>query len=79
MTKIITSYYPTINIEIFLDEHQDGNYQERLKLGDYNLDDFSNIVTDEDFSQSLKDKIKEFIIERLKNNDKKSLINWSEF
>jgi hypothetical protein len=79
MTKIITSYYPTINIEIFLDEHQDGNYQERLKLGDYNLDDFSNIVMDEDFNQLLKNKIKEFIIERLKNNDKKSLINWSEF
>jgi hypothetical protein len=34
---------------------------------------------EEDFTQSLKDKIKEFIIERLKNNKNKSLINWSEF
>jgi hypothetical protein len=76
MTKIITSYYPTINVEIFLDEHQDGNYQERLKFGDYSLDDF---LMEEDFTQSLKDKIKEFIIEKLKNNKNKSLINWSEF
>ena len=59
-----------------MDEHIDYTYQERLKFGDYNLDDF---LMDEDFTQSLKDKLKEFIIEKLKNNKNKSLINWSEF
>ena len=76
MTKYEKSYYPIINVQIFMDEHIDHTYQERLKLGDYSLDDF---LMEEDFTQSLKDKLKEFIIERLKNNKNKSLINWSEF
>ena len=76
MSELEKSYYPIINVEIFLDEHIDHTYQERLKFGEYNLDDF---LMDEDFTQSLKDKLKEFIIEKLKNNKNKSLINWSEF
>ena len=39
----------------------------------------NSFLMDEDFTQSLKDKLKEFIIEKLKNNKNKSLINWSEF
>ena len=65
MTKYEKSYYTIINVQIFLDEHIDHAYQERLKFGDYGLDDF---LMEEDFTQSLKDKIKEFIIEKLKNN-----------
>ena len=76
MSEYEKSYHPIINVQIFLDEHIDYTYQERLKFGDYNLDDF---LMDEDFTQSLKDKLKEFIIEKLKNNNNKSLINWSEF
>lgn len=76
MTKIITSYYPIINVEIFMDEHIDHTFQERLKFGEYNLDDFS---MDENFTQSLKNKIKEFIIEKLEDSNKKSLVDWSEF
>ena len=40
MSEYEKSYYPIINVEIFLDEHIDHTYQERLKLGDYSLDDF---------------------------------------
>ena len=67
MSEYKKSYYPIINVEIFM---------ERLKFGEYNLDDFS---MDENFTQSLKNKIKEFIIEKLEDSNKKSLVDWSEF
>ena len=54
MSEYEKSYYPIINVEIFMDEHIDHTFQERLKFGEYNLDDFS---MDEDFTQSLKNKI----------------------
>ena len=76
MSEYKKSYYPIINVEIFMDEHIDHTFQERLKFGEYNLDDF---LMDEDFTQSLKDKIKEFIIEKLEDSNKKSLVDWSEF
>jgi hypothetical protein len=76
MSEYKKSYYPIINVEIFMDEHIDYTFQERLKFGEYNLDDFS---MGENFTQSLKNKIKEFIIEKLKDSNKKSLVDWSEF
>jgi len=76
MSEYKKSYFPLINVEVLMDEHIDHTFERRLKFGDYNLDDFS---MGENFTQSLKNKIKEFIIEKLEDNNKKSLVNWSEF
>jgi len=76
MSEYKKSYFPLINVEVLMDEHIDHTFERTLKFGDYNLDDFS---MGENFTQSLKNKIKEFIIEKLRDNNKKSLVDWSEF